>query len=1011
MTPRRHGQARLTAAQKSPRNAVLLVLICCFDEQNSGIGGFGMGCWFLSYNSQDLALMQGLEAALRRKDPEAEIFFAPTSLRAGGFWLPELAKGIAAATAFVLLVGDKSLGPWQVIEYYEALDRRVKQHDFPVILVLLDGVPAPGLPFLRQLHWIITADPASEKSVSQVMDAAAGGGALPGELWRHTAPYRGLAAMTEADSDFFFGRGRETVDVIRALEATPDKLAVLLGNSGVGKSSLAQAGVLAAFVRQAWPETAEAPGSWPQAFSESRHWCVLTLKPGTEPVRALVEPFLRTWQFDAVDPARAKLQASWVGDLLAGAVSLRDLLDATELRYHDDLNQPKPPAFLLYIDQGEELYVRADERQRQRFSQILAEGLGDPRLRALMSLRADFFGDLQKDEALDDASRKIEVKPLREGRLHEVVSRPAALLGARFETDHLAADIARRAAEESTKDAGALPLLSYLLDDMWKSRDAKWDGVLRLSAPAIELGRVLVERANAFMATHADAEDMLRRIFTLKLCTVREDGEPTRRRAARAEFSDQEWGLVSELADHPNRLLVTVTPEADTQPAALAGADAKLGLTAGETYAEIAHEAIFRRWDKLRDWVAAEREFLAWRSGLEAAWRAWKHTPHTSKPEALLIGAALTKAQNWLAKRAEDMPAPHREFIAQSTAREERTQARARRVRSLNYALLMAIIVGLVGWIEQSFIREQWLWWTTQRPFVSANIWPYVLKPLAERALKPGDSFRDCAVRQQNADYCPDMVVVVAGTFAMGAPETIEAVHPNELPQHRVTIAEPFAVSKFKLTFAEWDACIGAGGCGGYRPRSDAVWGRGQQPVIYVSWNDAQQYVAWLSKITGKTYRLLTEAEYEYATRAGSTTLFPWGETSGENNANCKGCGGKWDGRPAPVGSFTTYGFVGSFPPNAFGLYDMVGNVWEWTEDCYHDDYEGAPPDGSAWTAGGNCDARVIRGGSWNEEPFTLRSWLRRSLPTDRRSDVLGFRIGRTLSAGAGAITVAPGAH
>src|ERR1700733_11199105 len=201
--------------------------------------------WFLSYNSQDLPLMQRLEAALRRKDSEGKIFFAPTTLRAGGFWLPELAKGITEATAFVLLVGEKGLGTWQVIEFYEALDRRVKQHDFPVILVLLDGVPAPGLPFLRQLHWIVSAAPASERSVAQIMEAAAGGGALPGELWRHTAPYRGLAAMTEADSDFFFGRGDKTVEAIESLATTPDKLSLLLGNSGVGKSSLAQAGILA----------------------------------------------------------------------------------------------------------------------------------------------------------------------------------------------------------------------------------------------------------------------------------------------------------------------------------------------------------------------------------------------------------------------------------------------------------------------------------------------------------------------------------------------------------------------------------------------------------------------------------------------------------------------------------------------------------------------------------------------------------------------------------------------
>src|SRR5262245_29245018 len=136
--------------------------------------------------------MQGLEAALKRKDPEAQIFFAPKSLRAGGYWLPELAKEIAEATAFVLLVGEQGLVPWQVIEYYEALDRRVKTPNFPVVLILLEGQPAPGLPFLRQLHWIVTPEPTSESTLARLMDAIAGAATRPGELWRHTAPYRGL---------------------------------------------------------------------------------------------------------------------------------------------------------------------------------------------------------------------------------------------------------------------------------------------------------------------------------------------------------------------------------------------------------------------------------------------------------------------------------------------------------------------------------------------------------------------------------------------------------------------------------------------------------------------------------------------------------------------------------------------------------------------------------------------------------------------------------------------------
>jgi formylglycine-generating enzyme required for sulfatase activity len=921
--------------------------------------------WFLSYNSQDLGLMQSLGEALRHKDTDARIFFAPKSLRAGGLWLPDLAREIAEATAFVLLVGEKGIGPWQAIEYYEALDRSVKQRDFPVVLVLLDGQPAPGLPFLRQLHWVITPDPGSEKSVAQVMDAAAGGGAPPGELWRHTAPYRGLHAMTESDADFFFGRARETGEVIGALAATPDKLPVLLGNSGVGKSSLAQAGVLAALMRQAWPETAGAPGAWPPVFNASRRWCFLKLKPGAEPVRALVEPFLWTWQFDAVDPRRAELQSSWVSKLLDGKVTLRDLVDATEARYRDELHQPEPPAFLIYIDQGEELYVRAERRERQRFSEILAQGLGDPRLGAMMSMRADFFGDLQKDEPLYASHCLVNVPPLRETQLRDVVSQPAALLSARFETPGLAASIAHRTAEESTRDAGALPLLSYLLDDMWTKMVHQGDGVLRLPAQAIELGAVLVDRADAFLAAHPRAEDELRRMFTLKLATVREGEEPTRRRAPRSEFTDGEWRLVSELADHPNRLLVTVTSEA------------------GETYAEVAHEAAFRRWGKLRDWIAAEREFLAWRTGLEADRRTWQAMPDSSKNDALLMGAALTQAQSWLAKRRKDLSDVDRDFIDQGTQRERKVRARARRVQALVYVLLVGIILGLIGVINEAYVKEQVNWYWIMRPYRVANIDPYVLKPEAERALKPGDRFRECA------KDCPEMVVVPAGEFMMGSLPSEKGRRGSEGPQHKVTIARPMAVSKFEVTFADWDACVSGGGCPQEGRASDFGWGRGTRPVIFVSWDDAQHYVAWLSRMTGKVYRLLTEAEWEYAARAGTTTAYSWGDEIGKGNANCSACGSRWDNRqPAPVGSFA---------PNAFGLHDMHGNVSEWVEDCYHDNYSRAPTDGSPWTTG-DC-RRVVRGGSWSfpRLPGELpRAAFRYWLPTIAPYNDLGFRVGRT---------------
>jgi formylglycine-generating enzyme required for sulfatase activity len=198
-----------------------------------------------------------------------------------------------------------------------------------------------------------------------------------------------------------------------------------------------------------------------------------------------------------------------------------------------------------------------------------------------------------------------------------------------------------------------------------------------------------------------------------------------------------------------------------------------------------------------------------------------------------------------------------------------------------------------------------------------------------------------------------------------------------------------FAVGQFAVTFQEWDACVADGGCNGYKP-SDQGWGCGRRPVINVHWEDAKAYVAWLSTKTGKTYRLLTEAEYEYAARAGTQTTYPWGNDIGKNNANCRSCGSEWDGKKQTVP-------VGSFPANGFGLHDMVGNVWAWTEDCYHNSYNGAPVDGSAWTSG-DCVTRVDRGGSWYFTPQYLRSAIRNRNSPGNRSDGLGFRVGRTLS-------------
>jgi hypothetical protein len=170
--------------------------------------------WFLSYTSQDFALTQTLKGALQRREPDAHIFFAPENMRAGGLWQHQLAEEIAASTAFVLVIGESGVGQWQVMEYYEALDRRVKEANYPIILILSASRAVPGLPFARQLHWVVTEDPTSEATVGKLIDAASGPATRPAELWRYTRPYRGLEAMTEVNSDFFLGRERETSEVI-----------------------------------------------------------------------------------------------------------------------------------------------------------------------------------------------------------------------------------------------------------------------------------------------------------------------------------------------------------------------------------------------------------------------------------------------------------------------------------------------------------------------------------------------------------------------------------------------------------------------------------------------------------------------------------------------------------------------------------------------------------------------------------------------------------------------------
>jgi hypothetical protein len=474
---------------------------------------------FLSFNSKDLKLAEALRDGLLRLE-HGDIFFHPLSITAG-FWLPKLAEKIADTDAFILLIGPNGIGPWQAVEYYAAFQRYVedKQGDkrFPVVPATVAASELPGLPFLGTLDRIEAPAGTNDEVLHRLLAALKGGGvAAATPLWKLVNPYRGLFAMTEENADYFIGRESETQAALNVLAAKPNRIPILIGASGVGKSSVAQAGVLSALKSMRWPGAQRTTnGGWPDALHDSRSWAFLTMRPGDAPLQALAAAFTQLWQLDLTDPKQAGLTDEWAEGLRAGKNTLKQLLNATE----DKLKQREgeaPAHVLLYLDQGEELYIRAAPQEAKRFTETLAEGIADSRLSVFVSLRADFFHRLQADKALFDCYEHVDVPPLGPDKLLEVVTAPAKALGVAFEDDKLAGSITATAAAEP----GALPLLSYLLTDMWAGMVKRSEAVLRLPSQAIDVGGVLSRRAEDFLAAHPTEEAALRRLLTLKLAAV-----------------------------------------------------------------------------------------------------------------------------------------------------------------------------------------------------------------------------------------------------------------------------------------------------------------------------------------------------------------------------------------------------------------------------------------------------------------------------------------------------------
>lgn len=784
----------------------------------------------------------------------------------------------------------------------------------------------------------------------------------------YRSPYRGLRPLEDDDAGIFFGRDAqivETLDLLRGLrEGAAPRVLVVLGASGAGKSSFLRAGLI------------------PRLGRDNDNFLPLPIiRPGRAVITGemgLLPALQGAFAAAGIAVTRAELRNA----ITSGAVKLKPLLqsiaDKSTPPALDPGIKPKAPALVLPIDQGEELFQAEGQAEASLFLALLREltHADGPAVIAIFTIRSDNYERLQSAKELDGLRQEtISLPAMPKGSYSEVIKGPARRLEGTSRAlkiedalvDALLADI-----DVGGNAKDALPLLAFTLERLYDEYHA--GGSLKLSQYN-ELGRVkgsieaAVERA--FLAADADhtiPRDRLARLALLRrglipwLAGIDPDTGAPRRRVARVSEIPAEARPLIQLFVEQHLLATDVAKDT------------------GEHTIEPAHEALLRQWSLLHGWLAEDAGLLGVMDGVKRASRDW--LANGKSPTWLTHATGRLEAAERLGARpdlAALLGPVDRDYLVACRRAEAAAKGRRRLAHAFIYVLLVGIIAGLLGWINQAYILEQVNWYAKMRPYMLSQVRPYALAAAAENALKPLSSFRECA------GDCPEMVVIPAGIFTMGSPPNESGRYDDEGPEHLVKIDKPFAASKFVVTFADWDVCASVGGC---PPASDSGFGRGTRPVINVTWDDAEKYAAWFARMTGKPYRLLTEAEWEYAARAGTTTAYFWGDDIGVSNADCHGCGSKWDNREtAPVGSFK---------PNAFGLYDTHGNVWEWVEDCYHVDYSGAPTDGSAWTTG-DCSRRVRRGGAWGYIPRILRSADRGGDSPVNRSAFVGFRLGRTL--------------
>jgi formylglycine-generating enzyme required for sulfatase activity/class 3 adenylate cyclase len=787
--------------------------------------------------------------------------------------------------------------------------------------------------------------------------------AWPAKNKPNAEPYPGLLALGEDDAGIFFGRDADIMSGLTKLQLVrrrgSPRLFVIEAASGAGKSSYLRAGL--------WPRLQRDRDFAPLAILRPAQG-ILT---GPDGLGFQLAPWFsrygRPKTPGAINAALGETAEAF-GALIAEATAV---CTASQRATAPDA---RPPAPLIAIDQGEELFAVEDAQESTRLLQLLAGVLKAAAdrvdLYVLITIRADSVERLlQRIAELGlEPPEALYLLPLSPSAYRDVILRPADVYNRNVRRLAIEPALADRLVADAT-GADALPLLAFTLSQLFKLHGAGHELTLAQYNDMGGMGgcvtRVLRQAQKS--AGTAGSDNNLRRLIVPGLATWDPAANAAKRLVAK------ETALVGGTTadDLVARALSPANSFARIALAPLSYAlvENRL-LVRNQDTLEVAHEALLRR-PPIAGWLEEQKDALKLRDDVLREAEEWSSGGRQA--DALVRrGARLDSAVDLLGKPDfVAAMAPAAEYLAASKKLAAAGRRRVRLVQAVIYTLFLCIIAGLVGFINQAFLREQYQWRIVMRPSVLTE------EQEREKAAKPGSDFKECA------NGCPTMIALPAGKFTMGSPVGEKDRNNDEGPQRVVTIGQPFAVGKTAVTFAEWDTCVAAGAC----PKAeDSGWGRDDRPVTNVSWDEAKIYTTWLAKQTGKPYRLLTEAEWEYAARAGSPRRYFFGDEEtqlGEYAWFSKNS----DSKTQPVGTRK---------PNAFGLYDIYGNVWQWVEDCYEESYSGAPTDGSAATSTA-CSRRVLRGGSWSGEPDMLRSANRNGFITLFRIGNVGFRVARTL--------------